>query len=62
VALILFGTRAYVQVPFTQDLQTAQQLLDQRPGRHGRATDGDLGTPSGSRLKTLEEAAQSRNC
>ncbi|MGF6306272.1 Ca-activated chloride channel family protein [Bradyrhizobium sp. i1.8.4] len=29
VALILFGTRAYVQVPFTQDLQTAQQLLDQ---------------------------------
>ena len=29
VALILFGTRAYVQVPFTQDLQTAAQLLDQ---------------------------------
>ncbi|QIO31798.1 vWA domain-containing protein [Bradyrhizobium sp. 1(2017)] len=29
VALILFGTRAYVQVPFTQDLQTARQLLGQ---------------------------------
>src|SRR5271163_2248886 len=29
VALILFGTRAYVQVPFTRDLQTAQQLLDE---------------------------------
>lgn len=29
VGLILFGTRAYVQVPFTQDLKTTQALLDQ---------------------------------
>jgi len=28
IGLIVFGTRAYVQVPFTQDLQTAQALLD----------------------------------
>ncbi len=29
VGLILFGTRAYVQVPFTQDLGTTRALLDQ---------------------------------
>jgi Ca-activated chloride channel homolog len=29
VGLILFGTRAYVQVPFTQDLATTRTLLDQ---------------------------------
>lgn len=29
IGLILFGTRAYVQAPFTQDLQTIQMLLDQ---------------------------------
>jgi Ca-activated chloride channel homolog len=29
VGLILFGTKAYVQVPFTQDLATATELLDQ---------------------------------
>jgi Ca-activated chloride channel family protein len=29
IGLILFGTRAFVQAPFTQDLQTVQMLLDQ---------------------------------
>jgi Ca-activated chloride channel homolog len=29
IGLILFGTKAYVQVPFTQDLRTTQALLDQ---------------------------------
>src|ERR1700759_3573117 len=39
VALILFGTRAYVQVPFTQDLQTAEQLLEQaQVGMAGQQT------------------------
>ena len=28
IGLIVFGTRAYVQVPFTQDLRTARALLD----------------------------------
>ena len=39
VALILFGTRPYVQVPFTQDLQTAQELLEQtQVGMAGQQT------------------------
>src|SRR5215813_11073848 len=39
VALILFGTKAYVQVPFTQDLATAEQLLDQtQVGMAGQQT------------------------
>jgi Ca-activated chloride channel family protein len=29
IGLILFGTRAYIQAPFTQDLSTIQSLLDQ---------------------------------
>lgn len=29
IGLILFGTRAFLQAPFTQDLQTVQMLLDQ---------------------------------
>jgi len=29
IGLILFGTRAYVQAPFTQDLRAIQSLLDQ---------------------------------
>jgi Ca-activated chloride channel homolog len=29
VGLILFGTRAYMQVPFTQDVDTARALLDE---------------------------------
>lgn len=52
VALILFGTRAYVQVPFTQDLQTAQQLLDQTEvGMAGQQT--AIGDTIGLAIKTF---------
>ncbi|XUJ34034.1 VWA domain-containing protein [Bradyrhizobium japonicum] len=52
VALILFGTRAYVQVPFTQDLQTAQQLLDQAGvGMAGQQT--AIGDTIGLAIKTF---------
>ena len=53
IALILFGTKAYVQVPFTQDLQTAQQLLEQtQVGMAGQQT--ALGDTIGLAIKTLE--------
>jgi Ca-activated chloride channel family protein len=53
VALILFGTKAYVQVPFTQDLQTAAQLLDQtQVGMAGQQT--AIGDTIGLASKTLE--------
>lgn len=53
VALILFGTKAYVQVPFTQDLQTAGQLLDQTEvGMAGQQT--AIGDTIGLAIKTLE--------
>jgi len=52
VALILFGTRAYVQVPFTQDLQTAQVLLDQTEvGMAGQQT--AIGDTIGLAIKTF---------
>jgi Ca-activated chloride channel homolog len=52
IALILFGTRAYVQVPFTQDLQTAQQLLDQTEvGMAGQQT--AIGDTIGLAIKTF---------
>ncbi|WP_063692779.1 vWA domain-containing protein [Bradyrhizobium stylosanthis] len=52
VALILFGTRAYVQVPFTQDLETAQQLLDQTEvGMAGQQT--AIGDTIGLAIKTF---------
>ncbi len=52
VALILFGTMAYVQVPFTQDLQTAQQLLDQAAvGVAGQQT--AIGDTIGLAIKTF---------
>src|SRR6201991_4209963 len=52
VALIVFGTRAYVQVPFTQDLQTAQQLLDQTAvGMAGQQT--AIGDTIGLAIKTF---------
>jgi Ca-activated chloride channel family protein len=52
VALILFGTRAYVQVPFTQDLQTAQQLLEQtQVGMAGQQT--SIGDTIGLAIKTF---------
>ena len=53
LALILFGTKAYVQVPFTQDLQTAAQLLDQtQVGMAGQQT--AIGDTIGLAIKTLE--------
>jgi Ca-activated chloride channel family protein len=53
VALILFGTKAYVQVPFTQDLETARQLLDQtKVGMAGQQT--AIGDTIGLAIKTLE--------
>lgn len=55
VALILFGTRAYVQVPFTQDLATAQQLLDQtQVGMAGQQT--VIGDSIGLAIKTFENS------
>jgi Ca-activated chloride channel family protein len=52
VALILFGTRPYVQVPFTQDLQTAQALLDQtQVGMAGQQT--AIGDTIGLAIKTF---------
>jgi Ca-activated chloride channel homolog len=53
IALILFGTRAYVQVPFTQDLATAEQLLEQTEvGMAGQQT--AIGDTIGLAIKTLE--------
>jgi Ca-activated chloride channel homolog len=55
IALILFGTRAYVQVPFTQDLQTARQILDQtQVGMAGQQT--AIGDTIGLAIKTLESS------
>ncbi len=55
IALILFGTKAYVQVPFTQDLATAQQLLDQtQVGMAGQQT--ALGDTIGLAIKTFEKS------
>jgi Ca-activated chloride channel family protein len=52
VALILFGTRAYLQVPFTQDLETAQLLLDQTAvGMAGQQT--AIGDTIGLSIKTF---------
>jgi len=55
IALILFGTKAYVQVPFTQDLATAQQLLDQTEvGMAGQQT--AIGDTIGLAIKTMEKS------
>jgi Ca-activated chloride channel family protein len=55
IALILFGTKAYVQVPFTQDLQTAEQLLEQtQVGMAGQQT--AIGDTVGLAIKTLEKS------
>jgi Ca-activated chloride channel family protein len=52
IALILFGTRAYVQVPFTQDLETAERLLDQTAvGMAGQQT--AIGDTIGLAIKTF---------
>src|SRR6476469_169061 len=53
IALILFGSKAYVQVPFTQDLQTARMLLDQSEvGMAGQQT--VIGDTIGLAIKTFE--------
>jgi Ca-activated chloride channel homolog len=55
VALILFGTKAYVQVPFTQDLSTAAQLLAQTDvGMAGQQT--AIGDTIGLAIKTFEKS------
>jgi Ca-activated chloride channel family protein len=55
IALILFGTKAYVQVPFTQDLQTAEQLLEQtQVGMAGQQT--AIGDTIGLAIKTQEKS------
>ena len=55
IALILFGTKAYVQVPFTQDLQTAGQLLEQaQVGMAGQQT--AIGDTIGLAIKMLEKS------
>jgi Ca-activated chloride channel family protein len=55
IALILFGTRAYVQVPFTQDLATAELLLEQtQVGMAGQQT--AIGDAIGLSIKTLENS------
>jgi Ca-activated chloride channel homolog len=55
VALILFGTKAYVQVPFTQDLTTAEQLLAQTEvGMAGQQT--AIGDTIGLAIRTLEKS------
>ena len=53
VALIVFGTQAFVQAPFTEDLQTLRQLLDQiEVGMAGPHT--ALGDAIGLAIRTFE--------
>ncbi len=53
IGLIVFGTRAYVQVPFTQDIATARELLDQtQVGMAGEQT--VIGDAIGLAIKTFE--------
>jgi len=53
LALILFGSKAYIQVPFTQDVQTARTLLDQTEvGMAGQQT--VIGDAIGLAIKTFE--------
>jgi Ca-activated chloride channel homolog len=53
IGLILFGTKAYVQSPFTQDLRTIQTLLNQtQVGIAGEQT--AIGDAIGLAIKTFE--------
>lgn len=53
VALIVFGTRAFVQAPFTEDLQTVRELLDQtEAGMAGPHT--ALGDALGLAIRTFQ--------
>ncbi|MBX9827418.1 MAG: VWA domain-containing protein [Xanthobacteraceae bacterium] len=60
IGLILFGTRAYVQAPFTADLKTIQLLLDQTEvAMAGEQT--AIGDAIGLAIKTFEASkAQQR--
>jgi Ca-activated chloride channel family protein len=53
IGLILFGTKAYIQCPFTQDLSTIRALLDQtKVGMAGQQT--AIGDAVGLTIKTFE--------
>lgn len=53
IGLILFGTKAYIQCPFTQDLATIQSLLDQTEvGMAGEQT--AIGDAVGLSIKAFE--------
>lgn len=53
VGLILFGTKAYVQAPFTQDLRTTRALLDQaQVGMAGQQT--AIGDAIGLAIKAFD--------
>ncbi len=55
IGLIVFGSRAYVQVPFTQDLSAAKALLNSiRPGMAGPQT--ALGDAVGLAISTFERS------
>ncbi len=55
IGLILFGTKAYLQVPFTQDLETARFLLDEAQiGMAGAQT--MLGDAIGLAIQTFEDS------
>lgn len=53
IGLIVFGSKAYVQIPFTQDLRTAKTLLDEiEVGMAGPNT--TLGDAIGLAIRTFE--------
>lgn len=55
IGLIVFGSRAYVQVPFTQDLSAAKELLNSiRVGMAGPQT--ALGDAVGLAIRTFERS------
>ncbi len=55
IALILFGSKAYLQVPFTRDIETARTLLDQTEvGMAGQQT--VIGDAIGLSIKTFEKS------
>ena len=57
IGLILFGTKAYLQVPFTQDLETARFLLKEAQiSMAGAQT--MLGDALGFAIQTFEESAR----
>lgn len=55
IGLILFGTKAYIQCPFTQDLSTIRTLLDQtKVGMAGQQT--AIGDAIGLTIKAFESS------